>query len=193
MEIWKDIDGYEGIYQVSNEGRIKSLEKTWISGKHKTIRHQQEKILKNSKDSYGYFVVGLSKGGKSKTLKVHRLVAEAFIPNPNGYKTINHKDENPENNSVSNLEWCTQAYNNTYGGRTRKTSKTVYQYTLDGKLIKVWRSTAECGRSGFNQTNISKCCCNKYNREGNNVYKGYKWNYANTITSNSSTGHILCC
>ena len=114
MELWKDIQGYEGYYQVSNEGRVKSLERDveWRG----TIRHQSERILKESTHNRGYKRVRLC-DGKSNIKLVHRLVAEAFIPNPNNYPMINHKDENPSNNRVENLEWCTAQYNNTYNDR----------------------------------------------------------------------------
>ncbi|RXM57212.1 NUMOD4 domain-containing protein [Clostridium tetani] len=113
-EIWEDIEGYEGLYQVSNLGRVKSL-----NYKNRGI----EKLLKQFEDSKGYLKVGLSKNKKSKHLFVHRLVAKAFIPNLNNYPIINHKDENPLNNSINNLEWCTYKYNNNYGTKKERISK----------------------------------------------------------------------
>lgn len=112
MEIWKDIKGYEGRYQISNEGRVKSL----IGSK--------EKILKPGLNFHGYEKVTLSKGNKVKAHLVHRLVAQAFIPNPNDYPCINHKDEMKFDNSVDNLEWCTYDYNNNYGSRKLKIAET---------------------------------------------------------------------
>ena len=108
---WKDIPGYEGLYQVSNLGEIKSLNYR-NTGK--------EKILKLIKDKKGYFHVNLYKNGKLKNLQVHRLVAMAFIPNHNNYNQVNHKDENTSNNAVENLEWCTAKYNSNYGNRNKK-------------------------------------------------------------------------
>ena len=109
-ELWKDIKGYEGLYQVSSFGRIKSL-LGWNG--HKYV--YREKILnpymQNSKGTYYRSVVKLKKNGKAKDYKVHRLVAQAFIPNPNNLPQINHIDGNPLNNNVNNLEWCTQKYN----------------------------------------------------------------------------------
>ena len=109
-EEWRDIKGYEGIYQVSNLGRVKSL-KGWNGKKYIS----REKILKVSKQeiskTYCRYKVDLIKDGERKNLKVHRLVAEAFIPNPNNYKEVNHKDSNPLNNCVCNLEWCDHKYN----------------------------------------------------------------------------------
>lgn len=105
-EIWKDIEGYEGLYQVSNLGKVKSL------NYNKTAKSE---LLKLRKNTNGYTRVVLYKNRKAKDYQVHRLVAEAFIPNPNNYPIINHKDENKTNNRVDNLEWCTYLYNNTYG------------------------------------------------------------------------------
>ena len=111
-ELWKSISGYEGLYEVSNIGRIKSVRRIGYKG-----RIVPERILKQNPDSYGYPIVGLHKDGKSKTRTVHRLVAEAFIPNPLHFKEVIHKDENKWNNCVDNLEWCTTQYNLTYGHR----------------------------------------------------------------------------
>ena len=102
-EIWKDIEGYEGLYQVSNKGRVKSF-------------HSGEgKIIKLGTHPQGYKLVVLSKRGQTKTCRVHRLVAQAFIPNPENLPVVNHKDENPSNNNVENLEWCTQKHNVNHG------------------------------------------------------------------------------
>lgn len=155
-EIWKDILGYEGLYQVSNFGRVKSL------------KFGKERILKLTKDKDGYLIVNLYKNNKSKTFKVHRLVAEAFIPNPDNLPQVNHKDEDKSNNIVSNLEWCDVKYNQNYGTRNKrigksntngKRSKTVLQYTLDGKFVREWESYRECKRNGFNH--VSECCRGK--------------------------------
>ena len=105
-ETWKDIEGYEGLYQVSNLGKVKSLNYNKTS---------ESKLLKLQKNSNGYTRVVLYKNRKPKVCLVHRLVAQAFIPNPNNLPQINHKDEDKANNSVDNLEWCTYLYNNTYG------------------------------------------------------------------------------
>ena len=144
-EYWKPVVGYEGLYEVSNWGRVKSL------------KFGKERILKQS-IRHGYYIVSLWKNGKGKTYSVHRLVAEAFIDNPDNLPCVNHKDENKQNNVVSNLEWCTHEYNNTYGTRIERCSKPVLQYDLNGNLIKEWKSLHECGRNGFNQGDICKCC-----------------------------------
>lgn len=106
-EIWKDFKGYEGLYQVSNLGRVKSLERTFLDKiGHK--QHIKERILKPKTDRNGYLRVGLSNGnGKPKTLSVHRLVCQAFHKNPENKPSVNHIDENKVNNTASNLEWCT--------------------------------------------------------------------------------------
>lgn len=124
MEEWRDIKGYEGLYQVSNEGRVKSLERDWTVGKGGN-RHKDETIMKLQKSPRGYYRLTLTKDGIETYKLVHRLVAEAFIENPNGYPFINHKDENPSNNSVENLEWCTPLYNNTYNDRHLKAAPKI--------------------------------------------------------------------
>lgn len=169
-EIWKDIEGYEGFYQVSNYGRVKSL------------KFGKEKILKHRRNTFGYLEIVLCSGGKPKSFKIHRLVAKAFIPNPNNLPQINHKDENKENNCEWNLEWCTPSYNINYGKRNERVrqtetnntnrSKQVCQYTLDKQIIKVWQSINECKRNGFSCGNISQCCNGKRIQ-----YKGYKWEF----------------
>lgn len=113
-QIWKDIPGYEGLYQVSNTGRVRSLNYN---------RTGKSKVRKQNTDKRGYKRVNLCKDGKNKIYSIHRLVALAFIPNPNNYPIINHKDENPSNNAVWNLEWCTQEYNINYGNCRKKMSE----------------------------------------------------------------------
>lgn len=110
QEIWKDIKNYEGLYQVSNLGRIKSLDRLDIYG-----RRVHGRILKPGKDHQGYLGIGLCKEGIRKSKRIHRLVAETFIPNPNKYLEVNHKDEDKENNAINNLEWCDRKYNGNYG------------------------------------------------------------------------------
>lgn len=124
-EIWKDIKGYEGLYQISNLGRVKNYErKVRICRRgYEGLRIHKERIMKPSINNRGYAFVSLCKDGKYKTKFVHRMVAENFISNPNNYPCVNHKDENPLNNSIDNLEWCTYAYNNAYGGRNERISK----------------------------------------------------------------------
>ena len=115
VEEWRDIKGYEGLYQVSSLGRVKSL----------NYNHtKKEKVLDFKPNKYGYKVTYLYNNNERKPYSVHRLVAEAFIPNPNNYKEVNHKDENKSNNCVDNLEWCTAKYNSNYGTRNKRISDT---------------------------------------------------------------------
>lgn len=118
-EVWKDIKGYEGEYKVSNYGRVKSL------------KNHKEKILKQWKNNKGYLNIALYKNKKSKMYRVHRLVALAFIPNPENLPEVNHKDEIKENNHVDNLEWCDRKYNMNYGTVRERLSKTRIENNYD--------------------------------------------------------------
>lgn len=163
-EIWITIKEYNE-YQVSNWGRVKSL------------KFGKERILKPSKDKDGYLMVNLCKDGKGKMFKVHRLVAEAFLPNPNNLPEVNHKNEIKDDNRVENLEFCDCKYNLDYNDgqkrRAEKRSKTVNQYTKDGLLIASYPSTREASRqTGYNNGNISQCCNGRYK----SAY-GYIWKY----------------
>ena len=122
-EIWKDIEGYEGLYQVSNIGRVRSLDR--CVERNGGISFIKGRILKPARcgRQCNYWFVGLSKNGKVKQHYIHRLVAQAFIPNPENLPEVNHKDERPENNCVDNLEWCTALYNLTYNDRHIKAGK----------------------------------------------------------------------
>lgn len=174
-EIWKEIDGYPN-YMVSSKGRVKSLERVIMksNGKRQTIK---ETIRKGVKDKDGYLIVTLyDEYHNMKNIKIHRLVAKAFIPNPNNLLEVNHKDECKTNNSVENLEWCSSKYNNNFGSRTEKTSKKVYQYTFSGTLVKIWSSAAECGRNGYNLGHVASCCRGK-----EKTHKGFKWSYNTSV------------
>lgn len=175
-EIWKDIEGYEGLYQVSNLGRIKSLSRKIKRNDMNAIT--KEKIMKQAKDDRGYLMANLYKNGRNHSIKVHRLVAKLFIPNPLNLPQVNHIDEVKTNNSVSNLEWCTNKYNINYGKHNlniaKSLSKRVYQYTKNNVLVKAWNSTIQCSRenSEFNHRHISECCLGK-----RKTHKKYKWSY----------------
>ena len=181
MENWKDILGYEGLYQVSDYGRVRTVARDIIRSNGERL-HIKERIRKIYIRPDGYAEVHLRKEGKGNSIKVHRLVAEAFIPNPNNLPMVNHKDETPSNNKVDNLEWCDREYNVNYGTciqrmaekRTNgKKSKAVIQYTVEGIFVKRWPSCAEIERVlGYGNSNISACCRGKHNQ----VY-GFKWAY----------------
>lgn len=180
-EIWKDVKGYEGKYQVSNYGRVKSLN---------YMRTGEEQIMKPGINSNGYRFIKLS-NGKKKTFRMCRLVYRTFVseipkwnPKEKGDTKleINHIDENKLNDCLWNLELVTHSKNLLHGtGLARlskallnneKHSKKVYQYTLIGELVKIWASTRECERSGFNSGNIASCC-----RGERKTAHGYIWSY----------------
>ena len=167
-EIWKDIKGYEGQYQVSNMGRVKSLPRKVQFGH--TYRTTPEKVLKYCNNGNGYQYVSLG-GGVENRRYVHRLVAEAFIPNPYNLPEVNHKDCNPTNCIESNLEWCDRAYNLNYGNHNEKHSLPVDQYTVDGTFVKTWKSIAEA-EAHIHKTHIWDCCVGKRKKCG-----GYLWKY----------------
>lgn len=193
-EIWKDIKGYEGYYQVSNLGRVKSLARIVYDdkgNKHPT----KEKILVGGKSYKGYRYVGLNKDGLYKRKAVHRLVAEHFIPNPENKPCVNHKDEVKTNNCVDNLEWLTHKENANYGTcierRVKHTDwnthndskkKKVYQYDKELNLIKTWSSTCECEKEGFKQGHIASCC-----RGERKTHKGFIWSYCELDKNNKES------
>lgn len=185
IEIWRDVPGYQGYYQISSLGRVKSLERTityeptdfYPNGRKRVLK---EKILTPCRNKKGYVFVQLFKNGHFKSKKVHRLVAESFIPNPNKYPIVNHKDCVRDNNAYTNLEWCDDEYNCNYGNavekRISKIRKPVLQYSLDNVFIKEWDSpTAFVKTLGIKQgngTNILKAC--------QGIYKqafGYIWKF----------------
>lgn len=119
-EEWRDIKGYEGLYQVSNYGRVRSVARI-VTWKNNQLKSYKSRIMK-VRQKNGYYTVSLYKDFNSRDIRVHRLVGEAFIPNPENLPFINHIDENKLNNRVENLEWCTRQYNNNYGSRNHKIS-----------------------------------------------------------------------
>jgi len=178
-EVFKDIDGYEGLYQVSNYGNVKSVRGGYL--------------LKKETTNKGYLRVNLWKDGKTKHFRVHRLVGIAFISNPNNLPQINHKDCDPSNNNVSNLEWCDNEYNQKYRINNKQIpkqknseqipkqkkerickpviGKIVYQYK-DGVLVHTFPSISEAVRNGFDSIKISLC-----HRGIIKTYMGYQWSY----------------
>lgn len=182
MEVWKDIAGYEGLYQVSNKGNIYSVEREDSRGNKCGGR-----TLKTTHNSKGYLKLDLSKNGIKKTRTVHRLVAQAFIPNQNNYLEINHKDENKTNNNVENLEWCTSKYNNNHGTaikrRVQSNSKRIKAVNVETGEVTTFSSTAEARRKGYHSGGVSSACRGVYKSGsgkligGGNLYKGHKWYY----------------
>ena len=167
--IWKDIKGYEGLYQVSDEGEVRSLG-------NGNSNSSKERIIKPTKDKYGYLYITLCKNGKKKTIKIHRLVAEAFLPNPDNLPEVNHKDENKINNRANNLEFCDRKYNVNYGtGKKRsaeKLSKPVKQFDLQGNFIQEFPSANEVQRKfGYSHGNISSACSGKRKTANNFIWK----------------------
>ena len=154
MKIWKDIKGYENLYQVSSEGRVKSLG----NGKSNASK---ERVLKPYKTKGGYLVVSLSKDGKQKLYYIHRLVATAFITNPNNLSEVNHKNEDKTDNRIENLEWCTSQYNNNFGTHNERMAKSksipILQFTKNGEFIRKWDSAIQAERElGFCNSGINK-------------------------------------
>ena len=190
-EEWRDIVGYESYYQVSSLGRVMSLER-WVQDRFgmKAPYRIPPKILKPKRSQSGYLFVHLSKDGKAHPHRIHRMVAEAFIPNPDGLPTINHKDENKENNHVENLEWCSIAYNNDYGTRqqrvqmSQKHRRAVCMMSLNGDVLRTFPTCLSAARyitgesSGKSQrvrvtdNNIRRAC-----RLHRHIAYGYRWKF----------------
>lgn len=185
-EEWRDIPGYENLYQASNLGRIRSVER-YIERADGYKNHIMPRVLKQKKNnSNNYLLVNLHKDKKPKRYLVHRLIAITFIPNPHNLPQVNHKDENPQNNKVSNLEWCDCKYNICYGTARRRhsehvknrpdISKPVEQYTRDGVYIATYPSSVEAHR----QTGVWH---QSIWRVMNGILKtagGFIWKYAQT-------------
>lgn len=178
-EMWKDIAGYEGKYQISSLGKVKIFN-------YKNTKNVR--IMKDFIDGRGYIRACLCKNGIGKFYSVHRLVAEAFIPNPENKITVNHKDGNKLNNKVDNLEWNTYAENNIHAivnnlrprklGKDNLTSKIIYQIDIEtDKILNIFYGTGDIKRKmNYKDTSaISKCCRNIKNYK---TAYGYKWRYA---------------
>lgn len=166
MEEWKDIKGYEGLYQVSNMGRIKSL------------KNNKETILKPYRVSTGYYKIDLRKKGVRKIKPIHRLIADAFIDNPDSLTDVNHIDGNKANNTILNLEWTTRADNIKHSYKHKlhvhkPSCKPVQQISIDtGEIIKIYKSINEAARQlGIRHESISACV-----KGVTSSYGGYKWN-----------------
>lgn len=183
QEYWKDVVGYEGLYQVSNLGRVRSCDRIRKDGALLT-----GVILKQAENKLGYKQVNLCKNGHPRLTPVHRIVAMAFLPNPNEWPEVNHLDENPRNNVCENLEWCTHRYNMNYGTaiarrgqkvsgtflNRKDLSKEVQQLSLDGRFIRSFPSVMEASRQTGSRFGLIAMCCRGERGKTN----GYKWQYA---------------
>ena len=155
-----DIKGYEGIYAITSCGKVWS--------------YKTKRFLKTIKTRKGYEKVYLSKGNSVKHPTIHKLVAMAYIPNPNNLPQINHKDENKENNAVNNLEWCNNRYNSNYGTRNERMAKAKWKKVLCIELNRIFDSEKHAERElGIGVSRISECCSGKNKTAG-----GYHWRYA---------------
>ena len=204
QEEWRDIKGYEGLYQVSNLGQVRSLDKIDRWG-----RFRKSRIIRSRFNNSGYRVINLSKSGTQKTYLVHRLVAESFIPNPENKPEVNHIDEDKLNNAVSNLNWMTNKENCNYGTRNDRSStnrnqkeiakkvdykkiakrasecRSIPVISIDANGVeKKYKSSYEASRYlSIHHSNISKCCKGKLKHTG-----GYTWKYA----AQQSNKEITC-
>ena len=178
---WKQIPGYEGLYEVSEDGDVRSVAQ--FTRFHNIRTRKTPRRLRPFKTRDGYMRFTLSNRGVARHMSAHRIVALAFIPNDEGLPQINHKDENPLNNKVSNLEWCTGKQNCNYGQHRQRISqrlkfkhhlaKPVARLDDDGNIIETYPSCNEAARRmGVRSENISRCCIGRYKR-----VCGYKWQY----------------
>lgn len=187
-EVWKDIPGYEGCYQASSLGNIKSLSRL-VGHPKGGLKLTKEKIIKKQKGSNGYLIVGIYKNGEGGSKTVHRLIALTFIENPDNKKEVNHKDGHKKNNTVENLEWATVSENRHHAfdtglqkgpmhmlgmkGALCKHSKPVFKLLLSGKRIRYVSTIDAQIKTGVDRSMISKCAMGKMKMAG-----GYKWEYA---------------
>lgn len=186
MEHWKTIKGYEQLYNVSSYGNVESLKRI-VPTKGNSTRISHGRLLKTIKKSIGYRQVTLSKLGGQKIYLVHRLVAQAFLPNPNNLPQVNHIDGNKENNNLENLEWCTHKQNAVHArrvlgqhswhwgklGKDTPTAKPILQLSLDGSLVKRW----DCALDAVREHGFDSGCISRVAKGIRNHHKGFKWAY----------------
>lgn len=180
-EVWKPIKGYEGLYSVSNLGRVKRIE--GVAGE--TNRRQPEKILEAVFGARGYYGVNLCKNGTQKSFYIHRLVALAFVPNPNRLKQVNHKDEDVANNRADNLEWCDAKYNYYYGTaiarRGLSHNKAVLQLNAPqwapgckgNEIVCCYKNMEQVAEKGYSPNAVKKCCQGRQQS-----HAGFYWKYS---------------
>lgn len=181
-EVWKTVVDFEGIYEVSNLGNVRSLTRDVVRGNGVMLK--RGKIIAQNKTTNGYLTVHLYKDTVRTVKLVHRLVAEAFIPNPDNLPEVNHKDENKHNNTSKNLEWCTRAYNGSYGSRTKRAIITslannklgiaVVAEPVDEGVPLYFKSMMDAKRAGYTYQVISAICTGRRGK----THKGYYWRYA---------------
>ena len=172
MEVWKDIEEFNGVYQISNLGRLKSKERIVNHPKGKCLL--KEKYLSEVKNKKGYIEFQITYDSRHYSRKAHRLVAIAFIPNPENKPQVNHIDGDKTNNSVENLEWCTNSENQIHAIKTglKRTMK-ILQFDLNGNFIKDWKSASEAEKiTGINYRHILEVCNGK-----KKTYKGFIWKF----------------
>ena len=186
MEIWKHVVGHENKYEVSNFGNVRTVTKK-VSCHKKHMRTVHGKVMKLTLKSIGYYQVGISNNGVSKSALVHRLVAEAFIPNPLKKSQVNHKDGVKTNNNVDNLEWTTPQENTLHAyrslgvnawhkgniGKNTPTAKSVIQMTLDGGVVKIW----DCASDAVRECGFDSGCISRAARGIKPQHKGFRWLY----------------
>ena len=196
-EIWKDIEGFEGFYQVSSLGRVRSLDRIVVNSRY-GYQSLKGRILRQHKNGDGYFHIGLNKDNHRKKYETHRLVAQTFIPNPENKAEVDHINTKRDDNRIENLRWATRKENQNnsltlkkrsdsmkgdkhpmYGklGKTNPNSKAIYQVSMDGNIIRKWNALSEAERqTGTDESSISRCCQGKLNAAG-----GYRWLYAEDL------------
>lgn len=180
MEKWQDFKGYEGYYQVSSFGQVRSVDRVVVGVDGKTY-HYKGRILKQAKTSDGYKTVQLFKDNGLKTFKVHRMIALTFIPNPNNKPEVNHIDGNKSNNHISNLEWVTRSENLKHAVKhglsspvkaIEATKKKVELVDDNGNAIKRWNTmTAAADEMGVHISNVSMCCHGKLKSTGGHFFR----------------------
>lgn len=185
-EIWKDVFGYEGLYQISNFGNLKSMDKIAINPRYGNQKLNGKTISTHKNKKTGYISCKIYKGSGAKTVKIHRLVAQSFIPNPYNKPQVNHKNGVKSDNNVKNLEWVTARENQIHAykiglkrklmlgvmGYDNNCSKQVLQYSKDGKFIREFGSQLEANReTGVYNTNISSCCLGMAKTAGGYIWK----------------------
>lgn len=197
---WKDVIGFEGLYQVSDDGRVRSLPRLKICGFNGKQSVQKGRILKPGHTNHGYAFVNLVKDGKSKPHYIHRLVAQAFIPNPLNLPYVNHKDENPKNNAVWNLEWCTPKYNANYGTAKERAAEAVRannpsiyntpvtNITTGEQFNSISEACDFYGFSNSKRDTIKRCCEGQYA-----TVEGYNWKYTHDEDYKPTKQKFIVC